>query len=405
MKTTITLLAICLVYGLCGQVQDFDYPTFKTPDTEFKLLRISPLASFSRSSNLNSTALRDFTARIDIDYFNQVLTRKKNSNFGLFTDLRYESSEGDNNDFTATIRANDALQFYFKPLRFFEFEYEAFASYTRSNEDGITESNNRQSVLIAPKIGFGRIENVRNAWHTESILKTLEGEGLLKKTPTKEEMYLLAEEIVRIKNQRVIDFRYDDIYEFETVINYLVENGFVDPTDYKFFSIFQDVWRFEAFTTRRHGSNLKLGLKTELTRSNFSPSSFSSNSESYGITGEYEKAISKKEWQFVYQIRSSYGRIFVSNNDSRSNFDASASYLIGYYPSSRINAEFDVGANYLNLASNDNLLLNAGLDINYFVSPQVTYSLWTGWSDNIVTSFGTGFNRFNISLAVRYDVF
>ena len=297
MRATITLLAICLVYGLQGQVQDFDLTTFKTPDTEFQRLRLSPSASFFRNND-NFQSDNDLRLVLFGNYDKLLLTRKKNSISSAFSNFSFFNDD-DSSNLELFASFSNLSQYYFQPKRFFELDYGLSANYDRFSSDGNSNNSTTLSVGVAPKIGFGRIENVSNARHSGVILKILEKEGLLKKTPSQEDMYLMAEEMTRIKNQRVIDFRFEDIYEFETMINFLVENGFVDPSDYKFFSVFQDAWRFEDFTIRQHGQNILIGTDSDITYSNSSGGS-GSTFHRHLLDGEFIKEIARNNLSLIH---------------------------------------------------------------------------------------------------------
>lgn len=109
--------------------------------------------------------------------------------------------------------------------------------------------------------GKGRIELVNDAWHAQTILEMLQTNNSLERDPSHEEIDKLAAKISEIKNIRNTDFRLEGIAEYETLVQYFLENDLVDKEDYRFFALLNDAWEYESFLTRWSGTEFKYGLE------------------------------------------------------------------------------------------------------------------------------------------------
>jgi hypothetical protein len=265
----------------------------------------------------------------------------------------------------------------------------------------IGKDSNSQRVDFTPKFGFGRIENVTNAWHTKSILEILQRENLLLRELSHDEITTLAEEMTRIKNTRVIDFRFDDIYEYEKILSYLFENGIADPNEYKFFSVFQDAWRYEAFRFRSQGSTLKIGPESIFER--YDLVLFEEIIHSHSLNAQYTVNRNKQDWFFGYQLEVNYGKQFSNYSRNSVVSYASTSVTIGNYLSSRTYAELTANyfANHILEESRDfesNLFVRGRVE--YFISPRFKLD-WVVNYDLFNTTFQNG-KRLFVNIGADY---
>lgn len=108
-------------------------------------------------------------------------------------------------------------------------------------------------IFLPIGIGQGRIEITNDAWLATSILKALQQEGKLKKEPSHAEITKIADEIARIKNARVLDFRRKRIYELDEIYKFFIGLDLIKENSLAF-AIIYDAWQYEVFSTRRTGS-------------------------------------------------------------------------------------------------------------------------------------------------------
>jgi len=397
-------------FSLDAQVEDYDISEFETPDYVFKSLLIVPDVSFltrNYEDFQNGKTIFDLGTSLDFNGFRY--TRNRIGNTSARLTLNYDYDKYDDHSKHVLVFPNVSLSteqyFYQEEKRFFKLDGRLYgfivSNFGEPNSPNTAYVDQRDlSLSASPKFGVGRYEIVNNAWHTRQILDILNKEGLLLKDPTHSEITELAEEITKLKNQRVIDFRFDRIFEYEQVVGEFISRGLVDPTDYRFFALFQDAWRYELFIQRRHGSTFALGPRSEVNydwREGIS--------KSYGVEQwhalelAYEKYHAMGPWQLDGTISADGGYytydetdIGPSGNEFKSELDwkylrLNANASLGHFLNSRTFWNVSLSAFRIQYFDDDRNYLRANLSgqFRYFVSPRLRYSLYgniglLGWS-------------------------
>ncbi len=419
MKQLLPLVFILFGYSLTAQIDDYNIADYVTPDYTFQSLEINPSLVF-RKGFLDQTTF-DVDSRLS--YFREKLTRKNitTNEFSLFVDyLKTKSISDTTQRFNMLGDYYGKNQFFYKPKRFITLDLDGTLQYFESKSDE-TFYLGSATLNLKPHWGMGRVERITDAWHTKEILKALRKKGLLKNEPTTEQLEALAIEITRIKTTRVIDFRFDQIYELEQLAALLHTDDLIDTESFSFFATLNDAWLYESYIRRRSGSSFQIGPTFETTLNRFSEdpiiitgpgivSATATSDRSYAIESIYEKYAAKGDFQIDFKTSLTYGRNrrMLSNtnaDDLITNFiEWMANLEIYYLLSSRIN--FRVGliseASWINDLDSQFLNLNYGL--NYFVAPRLILNagayLSLQDSRNFELRESTGFN-FSLRYFIR----
>lgn len=383
MKQLLTAIIFICAINLQAQIDTYDISKYIYPDVKRQTLSLSPdlyMNSVNNGIGANySTLAFDLGSSFNSINYNRSFQSELRIDGNLGLDFASKGAPSSRNEgISIDIFANHSHRKFYKPKRFFELESRlAFDSSKRI-------FSGRQSLIdlrLSPKIGAGRIEIVTDAWTAKTLFQFLRKNNLLLKEPSLEEINNLAIEITQIRNLRVIDFRLEDIAELERLIEYFIDNDFVDPENYSFYPILLDAYRFERIAGRRQGQTIKGGLS--LSAFDFLEELVSSfNPLQFNAIVEFEKANAiSSTWQFD-QLYSIEPGILLERNW----FDASiesykfialeASLTLGNYLSRRTYLSATFRSKYRNVIDSNNFLqLSIGGNYNYYFSPNTQMAI------------------------------
>jgi len=401
------------------QTENYDISQYLFSDFQRKTLRIDPQLNFNFR---NSDLIRSYSnGNIGISAFGTEISNSRKRQ--LYIDYRISAGyqfysddhpiTGQETKFNASAGLNLENRFFFKPKRFFEIAGGASFAY---DPNYLNYGANRKEIDIAaglsPRVGFGRIENVSDAWHAVTIIEELQKAGCIEKQLSHEEITVLADELRKLKNVRNVDFRLEDIYEFEQLAKYLVENGYASGKDYRFFALLDDAYAYEDFTFREQGQALTIGadfsadyLDTDFTSKRTITDVF------YALVVGFEKnnAIST-DWQFDQKYELSGGvntwsPLTTEDFNSDSYIALATEHLLGYYLSQR--TYFAVPLHTEIRKISDDLLVNVGLypTLNYYFSPQLRFTVrgqFSLYNDNLSINNGIANESATLSAGVNY---
>ena len=371
-----------------AQLDYYKLSDYKYPDVGRKVSRLSPDIFYS---NANSNALsKTEVMRIGVDFsgWNIANTREfqKNFNYQFSSDLRRQK-EGAADvvkgvDFF--IQLNLENRFFLKPKRFIELASDLYFDFNDRGE--ISETKNFFSwISVAPKYGFGRIENVTDAWQAMVMLEELKKQGyLIEENIGDEEIERFAQVISDVRNYRNPDGRLEDIAEFQRITEFLIENKYVHVDDYGLFAIIKDVYDFESFVQRQHGSSFKAGPEfyTSRRKNNLDLVEVEEFRIYSGIL-KYERfrAIDA-HWQLdqTYAIKGgvwNFSPSFLSTFNTFDYYELSADITLGNFLSQRTFMSLSAFFVYRNFLDNPSLTYNGFLryTYNYYISPKFRINL------------------------------
>lgn len=420
-----------LVFGFCflfisgsslAQLKSYNISEFLYPDVSRTTFSISPDIFFSSSNSSVNTSenpkildVRTYASRSHV-----INTRKKQNSNSLQLNSGYDAIISENEDYKKFYGGwNYTMQnrYFYKERRFIEFD---FSSSTSFNERAFLRSNEPDEFFTAnrfsPKVGWGRIENISDGWHAWSILNALEQQEKLAKELTSEEIDQFGFELARIKNLRNPDFRIENIMEFQSLMEFIVDHGIIKKDDYAAIALIRDGFNYEQFVSRRQGKSFKIGVDTYLQRSKhkFSEEDFSGYNN-HTIIAEYEnrKAI-KNIFQFD-QLYSIKGGVWNFKPESQEEFnkfkyvELTGSLSLGYYLNQRTNLSLRTYASYRAFENSEGMNLYVGSSLNayYYVSPQLRYDLSADlniyeYSDGAFIQ--TEFYSSNINMGISYFI-
>ncbi len=390
MKKIIFSFYFLLFTGLCfGQLNNYHVSKYLYPDISRTTFSITPRINFnSRSSLINEK-------RSELNIYTQVYrshilnSRKKQCNNYFFLEPGYEAikfEDDSNKRFHGGLHFNIENRYFFKERRFFEIE---LYNQTNINQQPFELTPNTvQSFSMAsnlsPKIGWGRIENITDGWHAWAILKLLEENGKLNKELTPEEIDQFGFEISKIMNLRNTDFRIENIMEFQTLMEYVVDADIIDKEDYGAIAILRDGFIFEDFTNRNQGATFKFGPELYLQRTNYNLSELNFISyNNFALIAEYEnrKAI-KNIFQFdqIYTLEGGFWNFKPETQEEFNEFkyvEMDSRLIFGYYFNQRTNLSLAPYFNYRYFFDSEAFNLRTGFNLNatYYVSPRLRYNL------------------------------
>lgn len=391
--TTLVILCYLFTFTLGAQLDSFDFDNFKVPDIQRKTLVLYPDFNLYNTSyaGVNSrTAERGSDLRIRTTFTGNKTTRKTQKNTYLSGQLGYDlSNENLMRNQNGLYLSLDLVQnqnFFFKPKRYLKLDYSLDFEYDPNSFISRIDRERKEIFTylnLTPRLGFGRIENVSDLWHGYSILKNLEEQNLLKGSYNEKELIAFGEEISRIKNTRRLDFRMENIAEREQLLAYMIENGFADPKNYRFYPIVSDAWNYELFQTRSHGQVIEVGLVGgRNTADRDSDTELARRFLEYGPIIEFARHQAKSlSWQFnqtytlSYNFQKSHSYLGFESDDELLFFNAQ--FLIGYFLNQRTNLQVSPNVSLQDYKNSLGTIYSASIsgEFNYFISPLIRYSI------------------------------
>lgn len=464
MKKTLIAFALLLSCSsiLNAQIETFDLSTFKLPYTKYESLILdfggnneTQIEHWKDSSDyfFNQSNLYS-QVRLNGTYNLQINTPNQQSSYSIgsyILSYPFDNDTRNYNDNSREIERNSQLSYgiagstnnriYFNKALFIELrpsinlfhynnKYKSIDEYPSGekqyeNIDRYKGLNLYSSFDIGS--GYGRIEPVNDAQMALFILKDLKKENRLKKEPTHEEIYLLAELISKKKRLRFFDSRHKLISEVKAIDSLLLSLELVDQTDATYFTTIYDNWLYSNNPSRSAGFRVSFGpsvryqlynssmsWETIYYQSNFTDEdewSYKQSQLLYGAWADatYEKPINHK-WQQTLSASARYLwsiAKFSEDDDPKTekkqdNFAANLSAFWGYYPNTRSYLDFGVNGgwqknnsdrNFLPADSNvddkvefERVFIGTSFNGYYYFSPQFRISLNGSLNYNIYNS-------------------
>ena len=402
-------LGILVLYSVIGTGQESNYElgSYLYPDVQRRQFNISPSFEFTNFGYSNSTTKR-LSLRSNYSLFEFINSRKRQSRFSISGNVGYKDYSNDVSSTPIGFHLSNYISWtnraFFKEKRYFEIDLNAAYRYNDSSFSSDVSKPSFLDLSIAPKLGFGRMEFVSDAWHALELLRVLRKEGLLLIDPSEEQITQLANTLSQIKNFRNPDARLESIAEFEELCRFLIENGFCSAEEYGVFALIKDVYDFEGFVTREHGRTFAVGIEAKSDQNDFDNISFNNFIlNSYSALIEYKNNKAFKEfWQYNQSYSAKVGQQNLKIGSDEDFFGYKAlevqlSNSIGYYLSRRTFATLGLTATLQvhDGGYNENNSLSAFMNYNYYFSPQTRFYVRGNY---FVYSNNTGHSLENLDL-------
>ena len=377
-------------YEECKTSQDeytnFDIGKYTTPDIVRNQLDINFDFHSNNSYADNSYSDRDsryeysnLSGNISSSFSHYVNTRKKISslignlsfresyssskNKQSFTDDNSTNIDNESRSFqqNSLLSMSWSNKWYFSELIFMDYGINSnisynFTQYKTKNQS--EDSNQKQKdffLNISPQlgIGYGRIENVRDARQAVYIANALSKNKVLTRNLSNDELFELSQIISTVKNKRFLDSRLHLIEEITSVDSFFVDNNLLADNGAVYFTTLYDMWQYGDLFSRNSGYEISFLIRPYYDYRNvkYTPTirDFINNSTQHivSLNFSYEKPF-KLNWQHSLSADVS-GGIGSSSEEKKQTdnnykistknkgFSAFAGYSLGYYPNTRTN--------------------------------------------------------------------
>ncbi len=444
-----SLAIFLLANSASAQLDTFDLSLFKQPDiTRHQLDFFIDLSADTRHDRtfrddpdenrggLRHNLFADFDAHYSF-YRNSrpyqgfhTISLGNNGNYRNWKDLVERDDHNGNTSADNFLRINSTNRFYVWKLFFYELDPTIYYGHNIRNYQNQwgtdlgplrTEGRdiNHRGILEIPfGVGYGRIEEVTDARLAVYVLDDLMSHNKLSRSPSTEEVLLLAKRMSEIKNRRFFDARLQRIREIKTVDSLIQSTVPVTDADAVYFTTLYDNWDFAAWPPRFAGGRLSFRIqpRTDLYFSNRFMTNYYVDNDSlvleslrkqesgrFAITGlgryEYHRPLNLK-WQFSgfadlgYEWVQEDDQLQIIANPFRLNDEevifSKINGKIGFYPNSRTSISLGLTGSYwnyvrLNRVVGMNDLINkrwelaSDLQVNYYISPRVRLNGRYAW--------------------------
>ncbi len=402
-----------------AQIQDFDLSDYKLPELKRQTLGFDfALSNRVDKSHYSTNYFEDideemnnsagFNSRVIHTYYYNSPYWQQDFYSSVNISGSYRDAKEDKKLVDETHRFNGGLSLYLVNRYYFQGNEGFFLggtadvtyNYNYYKELNARDKTNRVMIYLPLSLGYGRIEQVQDARQAAYIYEALKNQGKTDAVKSSEELLEFARFISTIKNERFFDFRNKRIYELEQLDQYLKENGYVDEQDISYFATLSDLWSYGNTPIRSTGFRVEAfinpgySLYETLYRGGFDDLY---NMRAYvlktGLEATYEKPLNLY-WQHYINANVYWGS---EKSRSRSGNYYQGKYIypgvyldlnhgVGYYPNTRtsINVFYgfsmvkhfdktDVEENIGGFKA-QNLTANLGVDLNYYISPQIRLS-------------------------------
>ena len=410
-----------------SEYADFDIGKYFTPDIVRNQLDINfdfrsdnSRYDYSYPGMDRKIESSNFAGNISSFFSHYVNTRKKissltgNLSFGGDYYSRKEEQTSTNDNSTIFDNVSNSLQqnslnftwsnkWYFSKLIFMDYGINSNIFYnfkqnkTKNQTEDINQKQKEFSLNILPQVGvgYGRIENVRDASHAVYIANALSKKKVLSRNLSNDELFELAQIISTVKNKRFLDARLHLIDEITSVDSFFSDNDLLTDNGTAYFTTLYDMWQYGDLFSRKSGYEISFLARPNYSRRNYKYTSVAqeiinnSNQHLISLNFSYEKPF-KLNWQHSLSaevsggICSSLYQNKETNNDYKNDtkykaFSAYIGYSLGFYPNTRTNIQItasqEISKNlYENQGDSMYAYTMVGANLYYYFSPNLRLS-------------------------------
>ncbi len=463
-KRKLWLIFICWFafnnLNIQAQLNDFNISEYKLPDIKRQGIDLN----FNLSGNQYTTDINQQSKKYNVsnsfngNYFLTVHKRKFQSynyagidySMGLYNQESDTISKLKSHGISTNTRVSSYNRFYIQNEYFILLEFSGKIGFynNKSTSDSynhgqwlkVNESQiKRNNYYTNGAIGFGkgRIEPVEDARQALYILEELKNNNRLKRDPSHEEIMKIAENISKIKNERMLDSRIKKITELKYIDSILVQMDLISNADMLYFSGLNDMWDYGSIQQRSAGYRIELSYRPsyaqELQHNTENYDSYSNdfNADTKYFKNQIQLSVSwqkpvKKMFQSDFHWGASYmirNTDFNYSSEVSKRIQTSLNYSFAIYPNTRtsFNIGISLNGNKLWITEINELTdainyesssysLSPFLNLYYYFSPQIslncTYDAYSWFYNNQDNNGKDGYtiqNMLNISLL--YSIF
>jgi hypothetical protein len=432
--------------GLCyAGLKDFNLADYKLPDLDRKSLETnsqlyggnskSQIYPYSQDSSLVEANYRySFYLSGNLNTYQNTPEFQKESYLYITASIYNSTYKKDDKLDTKYLSTSPSGYYhlenrrYFHKHFFFEFGYLLDYQYSRS-KDYFSDQNNSGYLKIQDqkhtvntnlplKFGIGRIEQVQDARHAIYLFDELAKIKRIAPAKTDKEIIEFAEQISRLKNKRVLDYRLKRMNDIVTLDSFLIAKNYVLKSDAPYFTTLDDFWAYGNGPVRYSGTRLSGVIipgyyqynnhhttnRDYIVNTKYNFSAFVLNG---GFELKHEVPMNLL-WQNSIQLNCYAGfingKIYDKPNADtnmsiqNTNLQTGFSHTIGFFPNTRTSMTFQYEAEYLHLFDKSKPInalqsldgeafrASANLSIRYYISPRFTINFSTDtrylWQDS-----------------------
>jgi hypothetical protein len=320
---------------------------------------------FSIASNVSSSFLHYVNTRKKISTLSGNLSFKGNNYSQKSKQTFTTGTDNESSSFQQYSQNSLSLswlnKWYFSNLIFMDYGIGSGMSYnfrqnkTKNQTDDTNQKRKEFHLNISPQIGigYGRIENVRDARQAVYIANALSKKGVLTRNLSDDELFELSQIISTVKNKRFLDSRLHLIEEITTLDSFFEDNDLLADNGAAYFTTLHDMWQYGGLFSRHSGYEISFVARPAYHYRNakYTPEMqdiiYNSNHHLISLIFSYEKPF-KFNWQHSFAasvfggVGSSSEQNKQTDNDYKNttkdkSLSASADYSLGYYPNTRTN--------------------------------------------------------------------
>ena len=445
-----------------NEYTNFDIGQYTTPDIARNLLNMDfgfrtdySRNDYSYPDRNNMYESSNLAGNFSSSFSHYVNTRKKistlygNLSFGenylsQKDELTYTNTNSTTFNNESSLILQNALnlswsnKWYFSNLFFMDYGLQSSVSYnfthekTKNHLEDSYEKQKRFSSYISPQlgVGYGRIENVKDARQAVYIANALSKKKVLTRNLSNDELFELSQIISTVKNKRFLDARLHLIEEITTLDSFFEDNELLADNGAAYFTTLYDMWQFGDLFSRQSGYEISFILRPNYSHQTvkYTPEIqdmiINANQHIMSLNFSYEKPF-KLNWQHslstevfggIHYFSDQNKQIDDSKNSTKYNsFSAMANYSLGYYPNTRTNIRitttqqiskniFDDERRYTNFYS----VLSANL--YYYFSPNLRLAgeCWLRYSpsrNKVNEEYYANRNTFSSSFNIQLTYF
>lgn len=391
-------------------------------------------ASFSRYVNTRKK-ISSLTVDLALGLDDNSLEKRQSFTGDYLTFIDNQSTINQQN----SLRVSWSNRWYFSKLFFMHYGLSSGIFYTFSHnkiKNQTEDSNVKHHNFIidaSPNlgVGYGRIEDVRDARHALYIANALSKKKVLTRNLSNDELFELSQIISTVKNKRFLDSRLHLIEEITTLNTFFEDNDLLEDNGAAYFTTLYDMWQFGDLFSRKSGFEVSFTAQPHYSHRNvkYTPTiqDVVYNQSQYiaNLNFRYEKPF-KINWQhsLAATVSGGIGSSSTKNKQADSQIStkynslvASASYSLGYYPNTRTNIRVTTLQQISkNLFGDDERSIyfysSIGAILYYYFSPNLRLSGDYGlvYSPNRAKEYGGDYIRRNnfsstFNLQLTYSIF
>lgn len=308
-------------------------------------------------------------------------------------------------------------------------------------DDNLIEKYKSRNLRFQPKLsvggGFGRIEQTSDAMRAIYIIEDLYKKDKLNRLPDEDELFVIANRVAELRNQRFFDARLRHIYEMESLDSLLNTMDLVSNNDIGYFTCLKDMWSY-GHESRYSGTRLQAELggqldyrfvkeKTEGYDYDQSNMIFEDDNNDYNEILQFTLSLTSYKpiglkWQRYLSVQFDANSYFNDDNVYEwaidyNRFSGYISYGYDWFLNTRTSASFRVFGNYnrtdydegqTDYYDHNNFYTGISGSLNYYFSPRLKASFQISsnysWNQNDDSSYNKVF-RFGSRASLNYAIF